>query len=148
MHHVSAQGVDQRMINVQLLLLGNHLWNLSSVSCPVVCVCVCACVCVHVCVCACARASLFGCSILCFVMGYVLQFGEIAHKRVHYYYDVVNITFLSVHSLPFILSILSMRLTKLSLVDVLSVGCTSLSASSSFFVFFFFFFFFLVRLLV
>ena len=28
-----------------------------------------------------------------------------------------------------------MRLTKLSLVDVLSVGCTSLSASSSFFVF-------------
>ena len=24
--------------------------------------------------------------ILCFVMGYVLQFGEMAHKRVHYYY--------------------------------------------------------------
>ena len=28
----------------------------------------------------------FDCAlVLCFVMGYVLQFGEIAHKRVHYY---------------------------------------------------------------
>ena len=26
----------------------------------------------------------FDCFILCFVMGYVLQFGEIAHKTVHY----------------------------------------------------------------
>ena len=24
--------------------------------------------------------------VLCFVMGYALQFGEIAHKRIHYYY--------------------------------------------------------------
>ena len=35
------------------------------------CVCVCVCVCVLV---------------FCFVMGYGLQFGEVAHKRVLYYY--------------------------------------------------------------
>ena len=28
--------------------------------------------------------------VLCFVMGYVLQFGEIAHKRVHYYYIILK----------------------------------------------------------
>ena len=39
-------------------------------------------------VCMRARALPEVCSdrVLCFVMGYVLQFGEIAHRRVHYYY--------------------------------------------------------------
>ena len=59
-----------------------------------VCVCVfmsvCAfvCVCVSTCVRAHARAEVcLDCVlVLCFVMGYVFQFGEIAHKRVHYSY--------------------------------------------------------------
>ena len=36
----------------------------------------------HACVCTC----LLDCFVPCFVMGHVLQFGEIGHKRVHYYY--------------------------------------------------------------
>ena len=41
-------------------------------------------VCVHVCVCA---QVCFDCVlVLCFVMGYVLQSEETAHKRVHYDY--------------------------------------------------------------
>ena len=39
---------------------------------------------------ACVRVSVqvyFNCALtLCFVMGYLLQFGETAHRRVHYYY--------------------------------------------------------------
>ena len=41
------------------------------------CVCVCASVHIH------AHGSCFDCFVLCFVMGYVLQSGETAHKRVH-----------------------------------------------------------------
>ena len=49
-------------------------------------VCVCVCVCVHACACACARGSLFWlCAlVLCIVMGYVLQFGEITLKYIIY----------------------------------------------------------------
>ena len=59
-------------------------------ACVCVCVCVCLCVCVCVCVCVCACWCLladvsFDCVLVhCFVMGYVLLFGEIAHTRVHY----------------------------------------------------------------
>ena len=50
--------------------------------------------CVRACVCVCAymHAHAFDwvcfdyVLILCFVMGYVLQFGEITCKRIHYYY--------------------------------------------------------------
>ena len=43
-----------------------------------------------VCLCVCALAEVcFDCaSFLCFVMGYVPQFGEIAHKRAQYYFYV------------------------------------------------------------
>ena len=40
--------------------------------------------CVSVCACG---SFLWLCLVFCFVMGYVLQSGEIAHKRVHYYYS-------------------------------------------------------------
>ena len=69
------------------------------------CVRVCVCVCVwggggagvlRACVRECERENwrkfvliVFG---LCFVMGFVLQFGEIAHKRVHCY-DNKNLSF-------------------------------------------------------
>ena len=60
--------------------------------------CVCVCVCVRACVRARARLCVSMCAralakvcfdcvlVLCFVMGYMLQFGEIADKIVHYYY--------------------------------------------------------------
>ena len=68
--------------------------------CVIVCVCVRACVCVCECVCACACVCVCVCAraialsnvyfdsalVLCFVMVYVLQSGETAHRRVHYYY--------------------------------------------------------------
>ena len=38
------------------------------------------------CACVCAHRSFLTALVLCFVMGCVLQFGELAHKRVHYYY--------------------------------------------------------------
>ena len=43
--------------------------------------------CMRACVraCVCAHASLLYVLVLCFVMGYVLQYGEMAHKRVHSY---------------------------------------------------------------
>ena len=51
------------------------------------CFCLCLSVCVCVCVCVLIRGSLFSlCFALCFVMGYVLQFREIAHTIVEYYY--------------------------------------------------------------
>ena len=87
-----------------------NLWNLASSSYANDCVCVCACVracmcvCVHACVCVCAHICVCVCVcyflccialccvllsvcvlVLCFVMGYLLQSGETAHKRVHYY---------------------------------------------------------------
>ena len=49
----------------------------------------CVCVCVSVCVCVCVYFVL----ILCFVMGYVLRFGEIAHKRAHCYYYFSFVSF-------------------------------------------------------
>ena len=55
--------------------------------CVCVCVCVCASMCVCVCVCVCAHASLFSLCfqflVLCFVMGYVLQSGDTAYKRIN-----------------------------------------------------------------
>ena len=54
--------------------------------CVRLCVCAFVCLCVCVCVRARARRSLFW-RCFSFVMGYVLQFGEIAHERVHYYYN-------------------------------------------------------------
>ena len=44
--------------------------------------------CICVCVCACSRKFVLTqwlCFVLCFVMGYVLQFGETAHKRLCYH---------------------------------------------------------------
>ena len=43
---------------------------------------VCVCVCVRACVraCACSRRFVSQCSVLCFVMGYALQFTDIAHE--------------------------------------------------------------------
>ena len=54
--------------------LSNHHWNLTSSSYPIDCVCV------H------AQAEVcFDCVlVLCLIMGYVLQFGEIAHKLKEY----------------------------------------------------------------
>ena len=81
-------------------------------ACVCVCSCVCVCVraCVRVCVCSCVRArarvcvgecvracvlarACFGCVfVLCFLMGYVLQSGEIARKTIHYYhYFIVSV---------------------------------------------------------
>ena len=79
--------------------------------CVCVCVCVCECMhmhvcvkwgvgvhvhCMHACTCMCVHKYMhvyrweFMCARMhvcaCFVMGYVLWFGEIAYKRVHYYY--------------------------------------------------------------
>ena len=42
------------------------------------------------CVCVCARGVCFDC--VCFVVGCALQFGEIAHKRVHYSIITITIT--------------------------------------------------------
>ena len=56
-----------------------HVIVLTLSFCVCVCVvCVCVCVCVHV------LTFVLTVWVLCFVMGYVLQFGEIAHRRVHY----------------------------------------------------------------
>ena len=63
--------------------------------CECVCVCACmhACVHVHACVCACVHVCvctntkkfvLTAFWFFAFAMGYVLQFGERAHKQVHY----------------------------------------------------------------
>ena len=60
----------------------NHVWNLTSSSYPIDCACVCIHVCVCVFVCACLRKFV----LTCFVLHFVLQFGEIARKKVHYYY--------------------------------------------------------------
>ena len=62
--------------------------------CPAcVCACMCAwaymCVRVCMCVCVCPHAHVFVLIVFqffCFVMGYVLQFGEIAHQTVHFCY--------------------------------------------------------------
>ena len=53
-----------------------------------VCVCVCVCVraCMHACVSVCVCVLLEVCFDCVLVLCFVLQFGEIAHKRVHYYY--------------------------------------------------------------
>ena len=48
------------------------LWNVIMQECMCVCVCLLAEVC-------------FDCFVLCFVMGYVLQFGETSHKRLCYH---------------------------------------------------------------
>ena len=74
----------------------NHLWNVTSSCYPIDCACMCACVracmcacvgaCVRVCVCVCVCSWKFDCVlVLCFVTRYGLQFGEMAHKRVHHY---------------------------------------------------------------
>ena len=64
-----------------------------------VCVCVCVCACVRACACVCARESLFWlCFVFRFAMGYVLLFGEIAHKRAHYYYYYYYYYYISVMS--------------------------------------------------
>ena len=65
------------------------------VVCGCMCVGVCVCVCVCVCVSACSQKFVLTvvCSLL--VMGYVLQSGDIAHKRVHYYYH----TYLPLHTI-------------------------------------------------
>ena len=42
------------------------------------------CVCVYAC-----RSLFWLCFVLCYVMGCVLQFGEIAHERVHHYYHLL-----------------------------------------------------------
>ena len=71
------------------------------------CVCVCVCmrmhthVCVHACACAhelvqvCVDSVLVLCVdsvlVLCFVMGYVLQSGETAHTKVHYYNTHIDV---------------------------------------------------------
>ena len=66
------------------------------------CVCVCVCVCAHAraCVRACVCAhlhdlrSLFWlCFVLCFVMGYALRSGEVAHQRVHYYLSLLLVLY-------------------------------------------------------
>ena len=51
------------------------------------CVCVCVRACVRVCVCGCLRAEVCFDYVwfFAFLMGYILQSGEIAHKRVYYY---------------------------------------------------------------
>ena len=54
--------------------------------CVRACVCVCMCVCVCVCVCVITDVCFDCALVLCFVTSYGLQFGELAHKRVHYYY--------------------------------------------------------------
>ena len=64
--------------------------------CVCVCVCVCVYVCMHACVSVCVRACVPACVRACvllevcfdcvLVLCFVLQFGEIAHKRVHYHY--------------------------------------------------------------
>ena len=74
--------------------LWNHLLNLTSSSYPTdsvtsVCVRACVCACVCACICVCLRTHVrewvwFDCVlVLCFVIGYVLQFWEKAHKRTH-----------------------------------------------------------------
>ena len=106
LHHLSGT-VSFSKLDCQTHL-SNHLSDLTSssylIDCGVcVCVCVwcgvlcCVCVCcvyVHVCVCVCVCVRACTCVevcfdcvlVLCFVMGYVLQFGKIAHRRVHFYY--------------------------------------------------------------
>ena len=54
--------------------------------CAFACVRVCASMCVRVCACVCEYKSvstMLWFWVLCFVMGYVLQFGEMAHKRIN-----------------------------------------------------------------
>ena len=58
--------------------LSKYLWNLTSLRCPIDSVCLS--VCLFLSLCARARRSLT--VFWFFVMGYVLQFGEIAHQRV------------------------------------------------------------------
>ena len=65
-------------------LLKYHLFKLSDWL-------MCVCVCVwerereRASACTLAQISFYYVLVLCLVLGYVLQFGEIAHKRVHYY---------------------------------------------------------------
>ena len=48
------------------------------------CMCVCVCLCFAR---ACVLAEIyFDCFVLCFVMGYVFQSGQTAHKRIHYHH--------------------------------------------------------------
>ena len=57
--------------------------------------------CVCVCVCVCLRSRSRACMlvqvcvdsvlVLCFVMGYVLQSGETAHTKVHYYNTHIDV---------------------------------------------------------
>ena len=55
------------------------------VLCVYTCVCIHMCVCVYVCIHVSVHASLFQKKFFALQWA-VLQFGEIAHKRVHYYY--------------------------------------------------------------
>ena len=77
-------------------LIFQIIFEISPLQAILLTLCVCVCVCVRACVRACVLACVLACvraCVLCvefglvlyFVMGYVLQFGEIAHKRVHYY---------------------------------------------------------------
>ena len=62
----------------------------------------CVCVCTHacVCICMCERMLIEACFdcvwVLCLVTGYVLHFGEISHKRVHYCYVMITFFFFSI----------------------------------------------------
>jgi len=50
--------------------------------------CVCVHACMHACLPLCVHAEVcFDCALVrCFVMGHMLQFGEVARKRVHHFY--------------------------------------------------------------
>ena len=56
------------------------LWNIFEISPLKLSYWLCVCVCVHAC-----RSLFWLCFVLCCVMGCVLQFGETARERVHYY---------------------------------------------------------------
>ena len=88
--------------NLHLL---NRLWNLTPSGYPVDCVCVR--VCVHACMHVCSQKFVLTVLVFCFVMGYVLQFGEIAHKRIHlnyYFIPCKRWTQVEIHYLCFFLS--------------------------------------------
>ena len=105
--HTYLQG--QRSFSMLLLLSGtvllaklvtrhahvlHILFEISPPQAVLLTLCECVCVCVSVCVCMHAHVFAWVCfdcvSILYFVMDYVLPFGEITRKWIHYYYGYYN----------------------------------------------------------
>ena len=92
LHHLSG-AVYLTKLDHQTLSLSNQLSFSPLQAIPLT---VCVYVCVYICVCACVWVHKHMLSEVCFdcvlflgfVMGYVLQFGEITHKRIccYYYY--------------------------------------------------------------